>query len=164
MWKTWWGWVKRCLWRSGRYSVSMISKTVKRASSWAIRVYKGHHENPVSPSSFFFPLFFSRIFMMKCSSNCCQGQGLKKSFQFNTHDKENKVAVSGSGSKAKHLCSEITSYFCQCTFGWGSAGGLWAPVRTLQPLQMPIRDTRAAGAASLHIVSWSRDRARNADP
>lgn len=70
---------------------------------------------------FFFPLFFSPVFMMKCSSNCCQGQGLKKkSFQFNTHDKENKVPVSGSGSKAKHLCSEITSHFCQRTFGWGS--------------------------------------------
>lgn len=70
---------------------------------------------------FFFPLFFSPFFMMKCSSNCCQGQGLKKkSFQFNTHDKENKVPVSGSGSKAKHLCSEITSHFCQRTFGWGS--------------------------------------------
>lgn len=24
------------------------------------------------------PLFFSSVFMMKCSSNCCQGQGLKK--------------------------------------------------------------------------------------
>lgn len=52
------------------------------------------------------------------------------------------MLVSGSGSKAKHLCSEITSHLCQCTFGRGSTQEGYEHLYLLSNLYICPSETR----------------------